>query len=202
MCFGCRRQARHHQIQWNEKHRLLDDEPQMIPNPCFLDSGKGQRSELRLLNMRSNFTVKTSWHFTLDIQHPLSLSKKKTIKISLILPAVCAFGTCREVKQWVYCNDTVNVFNCFHSDTTWAADKNTKGKNAQRNASIITRTVNGMKWPWIRQVLSNVFVEHYFPFNLNNNQIQPLEGPQGAALTMSRQSRHLALPLSLCLKPY
>lgn len=51
LCFGSRRRARHDQIRWNEKEHLLDDEPQMIPNPCFLDTGKGQHNEPWELNM-------------------------------------------------------------------------------------------------------------------------------------------------------
>lgn len=47
LCFGGRRRTRHHQIQWSEKDCLLYDEPHIIPNPCFLDTGKGQQSQLR-----------------------------------------------------------------------------------------------------------------------------------------------------------
>lgn len=55
LCFGSRRRARHHPVQWNEDEFLLDDEPQMIPNPCFLDTGKGQHRELLQLNTRCHF---------------------------------------------------------------------------------------------------------------------------------------------------
>lgn len=44
MCFG--RRERHHQGQWNEEESLLDDELQIISNPCFLDTGKGQHKTL------------------------------------------------------------------------------------------------------------------------------------------------------------
>ena len=43
LCFGGRRRNRHHQVQWSEKDCLLDDEPQIITNPCFLNTGKAQR---------------------------------------------------------------------------------------------------------------------------------------------------------------
>uniref|UniRef100_UPI0037E823EB arf-GAP with GTPase, ANK repeat and PH domain-containing protein 3 isoform X3 n=1 Tax=Semicossyphus pulcher TaxID=241346 RepID=UPI0037E823EB len=38
LCFGRRRRNRHHHLQWNEKDCLLYDEPEIIPNPCFLDT--------------------------------------------------------------------------------------------------------------------------------------------------------------------
>lgn len=53
LCFGSRRRARH-LIQWNERDFLLDDEPQAIPNPCFLETGKGHHCELWQLNTWSN----------------------------------------------------------------------------------------------------------------------------------------------------
>ncbi|XP_023259594.1 arf-GAP with GTPase, ANK repeat and PH domain-containing protein 3-like isoform X5 [Seriola lalandi dorsalis] len=37
LCFGSRRRNRHHQVQWSEEDCLLDDEPQIITNPCYLD---------------------------------------------------------------------------------------------------------------------------------------------------------------------
>lgn len=41
-CFGSRRRNRH---QWSENDSLLDDEPQIISNPFFLDSGKDKHIE-------------------------------------------------------------------------------------------------------------------------------------------------------------
>ncbi|XP_046883562.1 arf-GAP with GTPase, ANK repeat and PH domain-containing protein 3 isoform X3 [Hypomesus transpacificus] len=38
LCFGGRRTTKHHHIQWSEDDCLLDDEPQVLTNPCYLDS--------------------------------------------------------------------------------------------------------------------------------------------------------------------
>lgn len=40
LCFGGRRRTRHRQSRRSEKDRLLVDEPRVIVNPCFRDSGK------------------------------------------------------------------------------------------------------------------------------------------------------------------
>lgn len=105
-CFGGRRRTRHHHIQWNEKDCLLYDEPEIIPNPCFRDSGKGQHSKLWQLNIRLNFDLKASWHFKGNTQHPVW---EKKHGFTRLLMSMCR---CTDMER-VSWNNTSNVFNCF-----------------------------------------------------------------------------------------
>lgn len=103
MCFGSRRRARHQQeVQWSEEDCLLDDEPQLIANPCFLDTGTVKADQTWLLT--------TSW------------------RPPNIFWPFCSFSSCSSKQVLVSVEQYLKCFQLFPFSLTQFADKSTKGK--------------------------------------------------------------------------
>lgn len=86
LCFGSRRGVRHQPNQWSEKDFLLEDEPQIIPDPFFLYTGT--------VSIVSSTAYEDEIHPVKRAEILLAILYKSIIKVSLIVNMHSMCGYC------------------------------------------------------------------------------------------------------------